>query len=63
MTKEQVEEPLTLHEIELRKMRFVAELDIPIDRATCHTCGAMKANRCSLQYDTYNTDGDCLASK
>jgi hypothetical protein len=54
--------PLSSLQQIVAKVKFVEEFG-NIKLATCHECVRKDANRCVLQYDWYNTDGDCLLSK
>ena len=62
------EVPMSGAEIEAAKAAFTAFHD-DIDSGwtlatcTCTNCPRHLTNTCSLQFDGYNTDGDCLLSK
>lgn len=53
-------EPMT--EIELLRSRLeIIENQMYRGKLTCCECGL--ANKCTLAFDSYNTNGDCLLSK
>jgi hypothetical protein len=54
--------PLTPEELANERERSIAAADLPSTvEFTCDTCGAVSF--CTLAFDGYNTDGDCLAEK
>lgn len=55
-------EPLSFRLQRQLKQRFIKHHS-SVKRATCHTCIRRIVNECVLQYDPYNTDGDCLLEK
>ena len=56
------ETPLTPEEVVTYRAEVVASQEgDPSTVLTCDTCP--RANICTLAFDTYNTDGDCLAEK
>lgn len=57
------EQPLSQDKIDRAKKFFVEGTGLPLFMATCHGCLLQQENRCAVQWDTYNTDGDCLLEK
>lgn len=55
-------QPMKPEAIELAKQRFLSEVG-PLEKCTCSDCSVQRANKCQLQFDVYNTDGDCLLEK
>lgn len=62
MTLDDIERPLDPVTIQMMKNHFIREFG-SLDRCSCVNCKAQEANNCVLQFDPYNTDGDCLAEK
>lgn len=56
--------PLSETDLAADRARIVAiyaEQGMGIDAFTCDDCGARYT--CTLAFDAYNTDGDCIAEK
>jgi hypothetical protein len=62
MNQDRITHPLTQAQIDRAKFAFITD-NGSLTRCSCNDCGAQKANACSLQFDSYNIDGDCLAEK
>ena len=56
-------QPMHPYEVERAKGRFEMLHSTHHSSATCADCRLQRVNQCSLQFDSYNTNGDCLLSK
>lgn len=56
------EEPMSDKAVSTAKMRFLQH-HATLEECTCFDCPRVTENTCSLQFDLYNTAGDCLLEK